>query len=599
MLNPKSDRSNYGMLLHAPDGYRLRNAICTTYSMDLETLMASVIALSLNEETDSELRHPLNDLHAIRSVADKLIVFCEAGQIVAPTHSSTLLTLLENMVVEVALKKVGTQKYYPSFHPKTWIILYDNDEGDIWGRFIVMSRNLTTDRSWDVSVMIEGKSSNKKEEKNLPLVDFVSFLQTFVKDHKDRNERILKDIKKYISSLEFKVDDPFSGYDIIPMGYKNSAKMTEKDLWLKEPSELLIVSPFLDKETIAHWNSWNNTQMKLVTRVTELDSIRDCHENMEVYTLRTEIVEGERNIPEIVDSDDKSILREDIHSKMYFWHKGEDKRLYVGSMNASHRGLNVNCEMMLALYSNRGTVSLNKLWTEMANTDKKDSPFELVDWNLLIDDEKEVDEREQLAQDIKTLCRCSLVANVLNNGGEYDVKILSEDTIPTNITIASMLAPNNKQNLNKETTIKGLKELELSEFYIVTAHGNTQNVSKLIRISTTPMPENRKEMILTNYLDKPEKFIRYIGLVLAGNDSYNQSCQLNAILNTNQTKGGVTTQAPALYEQLLKASVYNPEQINEIAEIVAQIKSGDIITKEFRDMFAMFYDKEGVRHGNK
>ena len=144
MFRPDSnrDRTDYSGILMPPDGYKLDRAVGTTYSLDLEALTAVAICLGLSEETDSKLmQNPIGMLNALQKVSDKIVLFCEAGQIKVPTKATALSILLEKMVVEVALPKDKLLGRYPSFHPKTWVLAYVNAEGDKKYRFVVMSRN--------------------------------------------------------------------------------------------------------------------------------------------------------------------------------------------------------------------------------------------------------------------------------------------------------------------------------------------------------------------------------------------------------------------------------------------------------------------------
>ena len=69
-----------------PGGYKLEHAIGMTYSLDLETLTAVSIALGLVEDTDSELiNNPISMLSALQKISDRIVVFCEAGQIKLPS----------------------------------------------------------------------------------------------------------------------------------------------------------------------------------------------------------------------------------------------------------------------------------------------------------------------------------------------------------------------------------------------------------------------------------------------------------------------------------------------------------------------------------
>lgn len=94
--NDTKDRVNYGSLLFPPDGYTLNFAVGTTYSLDLEALTAVCLALGLAEDTDSALLHnPVSMLNALQKVSEKLLIFCEAGQIKMPSTSSALSLMLE------------------------------------------------------------------------------------------------------------------------------------------------------------------------------------------------------------------------------------------------------------------------------------------------------------------------------------------------------------------------------------------------------------------------------------------------------------------------------------------------------------------------
>ena len=133
MFKPTSakDRVNYGESLMPPAGYRLERAVGTTYSLDFETLTAIAISLGLIEDTDSELvNNPISMLNALQKVSDKIVIFCEAGQIKSPGKSNKLFLMLEKMIVPVTLPFNQKTHGYSAFHPKTWLLEYVNREGD-------------------------------------------------------------------------------------------------------------------------------------------------------------------------------------------------------------------------------------------------------------------------------------------------------------------------------------------------------------------------------------------------------------------------------------------------------------------------------------
>ena len=166
MFKTDTDRLNYGEILKPPYGYTLNKAIGTTYSLDLEALTAIAISTGLVEDTDSKLtQNPIAMLNALQKVSERIIVFSEAGQIKLPNTKSPLCLLLEKMVVPVALPKAKGMNHYPAFHPKTWLMDYVNEEGEHSYRFVVMSRNLTFDRSWDISIEVNSSKRRRQERK--------------------------------------------------------------------------------------------------------------------------------------------------------------------------------------------------------------------------------------------------------------------------------------------------------------------------------------------------------------------------------------------------------------------------------------------------
>ena len=193
MLNPNQDRLDYGRMLASLPGFRLDFAVGTPYSLDLDALVGACIALGLSEETDSALQNnPICLLEALRSTGDRIALFCEGGQIHLPNHVTPLYALLEKMVFQITVEKRRGISRYPSFHPKFWILRYVNDEKEVMYRICVLSRNLTFDRSWDVTFCMDGWPVGEVTQKNAPVCDFLSYLCNYAGDKKDAIRRMIR-----------------------------------------------------------------------------------------------------------------------------------------------------------------------------------------------------------------------------------------------------------------------------------------------------------------------------------------------------------------------------------------------------------------------
>lgn len=190
MLNPTNDRLDYGQILAPPADYYIDFAIGTTYSLNLDALVGASLALGLSAETDSDLmNNPVCLLEALRSTGDNVALFCEGGQIHLPNRPTALYILLEKMVFSVKTPKHRGLSSFPSFHPKFWLIRYKNEEDDVIYRIIILSRNLTFDRSWDVSYCMDGVVKGRKLRKNQPVCDFLQYLLTQVPRDENGKEK--------------------------------------------------------------------------------------------------------------------------------------------------------------------------------------------------------------------------------------------------------------------------------------------------------------------------------------------------------------------------------------------------------------------------
>ena len=96
MLKPEVDRLDYGQQLIPPEGYELNVAIASTYSLDLNALLAVPIALCFSDTLDGDLKgEKLALFEAIGQLKDKLRVFYQKGNIATPSTYNRLFTLLE------------------------------------------------------------------------------------------------------------------------------------------------------------------------------------------------------------------------------------------------------------------------------------------------------------------------------------------------------------------------------------------------------------------------------------------------------------------------------------------------------------------------
>lgn len=599
MLKPSKDRLDYGRLLTPPIGYKLVSAVGTTYSLDLDTLVGICIALGLSENIDNLLmKNPIYLLEALRQTSDKVVLFCEAGQIMMPASYSSLYILLEKMVFQVSLSNKTESGIYPSFHPKFWLLKYSNDMGHLKYRTIVLSRNLTFDRSWDISVALDGSVEGETAERSEPISDFLRYLAENIQgmdDNSKAKRKMLKALSKDIMKVSFSLQtDKFSDFDFIPIGVKdsngNKYDIREYRLFSDTFHEILIMSPFLSDSVIKEFNERNRTikapDCTLITRKSSLGKLKASHcDKFRIYTMKDTIIEGETSLSD----EDTFKQKQDIHAKVYLHRKYSTSELYLGSMNATHRAVNGNIEFMLRLEGPNRYINATALKQDLFGDDPngKQNPFE-ESTITCTNDYEDMNEDSILQGRIKELCRARPHAAVFKSGEKYDLQIEFDKLIKNTegLSISPMLS-NRTAQVTASITIKGLNALQLSEFYRITAIGKTTEIERVIKIVTENIPENRENEIVSSIISDKKNFIEYIAFLLG--DDYLISLLENQKLHrwgffSNKND----SMFPALYERMLRTAARTPQKFEEIEYIMRMIEDNNIIPEGFSELYNTF-----------
>jgi hypothetical protein len=593
MFKPKEDRLNYGQLLMPPVGYTLVRAVGTTYSLDLETLMSVCIALGIQENTDSALtKNPFAILKSLQGLSEKLLIFCEAGQIKAmPPEKSPLMLLLDKMIVPVKLKAIK-DKGIPSFHPKTWTLQYEDSDGSQYFRFIVLSRNLTFDRSWDVAVSLDGKLTGGRHKSSYPIVDFLEYLKYNALEGvslKTEKRRVLNALIQDLPYVKFSLEDKrFLDFEIIPLGI-GTVEIDKDPLMTNTFHDLLIMSPFVSSGVLQSFDQRKQLKINnrhLITRTSELHKIAGKLESFKVFAMKDTVVEGE----EIVSDDETTeVQQQDIHAKLYLMTKDSSSTLYLGSMNASENGLHRNVEMLLKLSAYRYYLNIDQMESDLFGPDEKWNPFEEKDLSTIDDKEPEKDEKDALERVIKTICRLRAKAVAEPSGDVYKVTVKFDclrDGFP-NVDIAPARTVRT-QPLAEAVVFEGLSALELTELYRVTVKGESESLTRMILIPTE-MPIDRDDMVVRSILKDKRAFVDYLAFLL-GDDYILSALEMEQTTTPDRDvlQRSIDDGLPAIYEKMLKVAYNEPERLKEIRQIMNRVADCDIIPDEFIQMYDTF-----------
>lgn len=240
MINPQKDRLIFRDILSVPYEWELEKAVATTYSLDITALVSCMIPLAFSDDVSSNIfKNKIATFTALRNLSKKLVVFSDSSEIKSYNFQKDFAVLLENMIVPVNLPQ-NESGNFPAFHPKMWLLQFRNKNGEHKYRLVILSRNISYDKCYDVCFVLESSDNHLKKKKTKPIIDFLQYLNETIDlqsnpqlvAQKTMIENLRNDLiyEKVCFSLQ---DDKFSNddFEIFPLFNSDEQKNFSKSLF--------------------------------------------------------------------------------------------------------------------------------------------------------------------------------------------------------------------------------------------------------------------------------------------------------------------------------------------------------------------------------
>lgn len=567
-------RLDYGSLLYPEYGYKLSFAIGCTYSLDFEALLSVPIYLGAVEQPGSEiLDNPFLVLESIRRSTDKIALFCNCDGIRMMRNVQPVFALLENSVFPVSL---GSGK---NFHPKMWVIKYvSHNNGPDIIKVIILSRNLTFDRSLDLAVVLKGmvRGRSKRHSKHQPIVDLLNYLVTTC-DVKDKAEKIQEIADDLLRIESFEISKEFDDYDFYITGIPNHDSDSKEIC--SSCRRMMIISPFLNESVVSSmvkdcsWRSRNKTLNRVL--ISRINSITPLIFNLfdEVYVP----VEGLEDNTILQEVDD--LPKRDLHAKVVFKETYSENLIYIGSFNATSNARDKNVEIMVKLRYKKGLASLKCIKEQFV--DVKPAAFQRL---LTIPNEETTDDSEEM-MDFSDIISSVKDAKVkLDDNGSYSIIIhfISDD--PNAYILPLFLNGKGRfLEISPEIVFEHMTLRELSELFIV----KKKDEMRIIKIHIDDMPiEERNDAIISSIIDSKPKFLQYV-LFLLSDEPELATLEISKINKDRVNDKNINIITPSIYERMLLALAREPGKIEAIRDIISHVEA-DKVDEEFIQLVKYF-----------
>lgn len=605
MLEPRTDRLDYGHLLSPPEGYELAGAIATTYSLDLDALLAVQLALCFNDTLDGDIRgEKLVLLEALGQLKGKLKVYYQKGNIKYPSQYNRLFTLLEPCLYPV-IPEGGA---FSSFHPKLWLLRFIKSQGakkkaNVHYRLLTLSRNLSFDRSWDLAVALEGKkkTENSRGRGNTDNLSWLSFIRQLL----DQDDTFApgKTFQEELKYLEWEPPGKFARVQLMAGG-----KTLGRPIHIPQKNNdiLMVVSPYIrsagGKIDALDWLSTHapTGEKYLFSRAEELNAIGvEKLSDWSCYAINHRVVSGEERL-ELNDSPQNAAQPQNLHAKLIINKKGSSSTWHIGSANVTTAALGDADNDQP-----RNTESMVRL----SGASKRIRPEELkkqwIEEGLFVEHSFQSEKQEGAGNTLEPILRravyiliCSkwnLTCHKTENHDAYNLNLRVElkENLPNGTQVeVGQLATAGPCNLGNEMCWKNVGIANISN--LIPVHVSVKNGEDFLekwQIIEASLEieggDHRSRYIFKDFVDNKEKIFRYMRLLLQAEPDKNQWMAADG--DGQSPDLGKIFSGPDIFEQLLIASSRHPQLLKRIAELLKRLKNAGIeVPEEFQDLWVHF-----------
>jgi hypothetical protein len=550
--------------LRPPAGYRLDAAVATTFTLDLTAALVPPLAFASFEMRGTA--DPVAVLEAVRACTDRVDIFCQAGQIAIPAQPSDLMAYLETMVHAVLPARAGHL-----FHPKIWLLRYRGDAEPDAYRLLCLTRNLTHDHSWDAVLRLDGERRGGPKAANRPLAELVRALPGLAVTPLDSARRarvtaLAEDVRRVEWTTPEDVNEVnFHVYGI--PGVRATADFAGY--------RHLVIAPFLTDrglDTVAP----GSPDITVVSRTEDLDRLSpDTAGRITSYVVSS--IAGIDEPGDGAGPADRQILT-GLHAKIYVVERNRRAHVYLGSANATDAAFGGNIEILVELIGGASRLGVGTFLDP-------DAPFRVLleEYQAAggappdpLDDARRA--LDDLLRDLAAMNHTVTVTGPAEDG--YTLSATTGDPLPVpdgyQIGVELLTRPGDAHHpaggVTLDASWDGVQLPDVTPFLAVRA-ASPEGLERgtVIRAELVGDPAGRLDEVLARQVDTPEKFLRFLALLLGLGNPH-----LLAMLaggDPGSPAGARLAAGPGIFELALRALAEQPDAIADLDRLVRRLQS--------------------------
>ena len=590
-LVPADRRLLYGVLA-PPEDHRLDQAIGTTYTLDLLALLRVPLAattLAWENADGGPVVNPFAMLAALRENAHRISLYCHAGMTKVPDGQLGLITFLEDCVHPVSPPHADGV-----FHPKIWLLRYCHewdDSAPVRYRLVVLSRNLTFDRSWDIAATFDGVLTDRARafSGNRTLSEFIASLPGMARQAAtELPQEAQKRAERMAAEVRFVRWDTPDGFDQVtfhPIGHDG------KPHWpVTNFHRLLVLSPFVSEGALRRLRKEATQGMSLVSRFESLASLDPevlrSLSSVDIFDDVSAAIDGDGETAGAGAAEAAADLAQltGLHAKVFVGKRSRRAVIFAGSANATQAAFERNVEFVVELEGRERDVGINQIYAPLAEAGLL-RPFRAGE-TPDVEDPEAVATARRMEQIAHSLAAGGLSADANEvPAASWVVSLCPRD--PVDVRGFSVYARPIYQSdvlaLDLEASpaaqFRAVPLDRVTAFFVLEIHDQARTVDPLRVTARLPFenaPAGRSDAVTAELLSDPELLLRFILALLSAGPDADRVLSALAQASTQPRTGGPASRGGAtlpLLEPMLRALHHDPQRLEEVEQLLSDLKS--------------------------
>ena len=573
MLAPDS-RTVALELLRPPAGYSLDFAILTTYTLDLEAMLALPLGVVSRSEQGVEelLADPLLLLEALRQAGERFQVFVDRAGIAVPRVRRELYAMLEPSVHPVRAPAGG------SFHPKVWVMQFTAEGSSPLLRVAILSRNLTFDRSWDVALASEASPTpGVQNVQSAPLAEFLRRLPDLgdLTLQPDISAQV-RHLADQVACTAFPAPDGFFDQ---PIAFHVLGLTKPPRSWCPMAGgyRSLAIAPFVNRTGLDAIAQTADTERILVSTQEALDQL---HPDALAAWNRVNTLSDAA----LDEAEDHSSVRPNgLHAKMLAVEHGWNVSWYVGSANLTAAGLTGrNVEVMAEISARKGRQNgvggrgIDRFFASGFDTLCLPYRRSLVD----PEDPEVIAAHQHLNATHETLLEADLqvVCRAADDDWTWTLEGAVEP-VPDDIALTAwpVSVPETHARTLHPPLTWTLPIRRLTSLVAFRLHVPLETVDDLVLALKLPaegMPDDRMHHVLINLISDRQRFLAFLRALLGGLEGMADWAR-NANGAEEDGSWVVGSGEGSLLEDLVRAASRDPKRLDPVRRLIADFRGSE------------------------